>query len=356
VPVDFNFHTPTEPLTLTSMAKAGDFSLPDAFRPDKPIDAICQADEPVLGGLTFVDRAKAKKLAAGLADCAAVLCKSSDVDILVAAGIDAIPTDHPKAAFQDALTVLFAKSLGNSPVIADEENVTILANGASVSRTAELEEDVHVGRGAVIGDGVQIGRGTRIGANTVVARRCKIGRECDIGDNASIQYAMIGDSVVLAPGVRIGQEGFGFVPRADGLKKMPQLGRVILQDKVEIGSNTTIDRGTLGDTSVGQGTKIDNLVQIGHNVQIGVSTVIAGHVGVSGSSRIGNFCMLGGGVGIADHLTIGDGVQLAAASKLMNDIPAGERWGGVPAVPMQEAIRQYAALRKLTASSKKKAQ
>ncbi|MEL6202673.1 MAG: UDP-3-O-(3-hydroxymyristoyl)glucosamine N-acyltransferase [Pseudomonadota bacterium] len=354
MPVDFNFHAPVEKLTLGELARAGSFQVPGTLDGKFEVSGICQADEPIRGGFAFIERVK-PSIAKGLSACGAVLCTATDLQKLIELDVPAIAVDNPRAAFQDVLTAFFPESLGICPVFDDEAGgVFQLDNGARISKTANIEPDVQIGAFAVIGDNAEVGSGTKIGPHTVVARRCKIGRDCDIGDNVSIQYALIGDGVVLASGVRIGQEGFGFVPRHDGLRKMPQLGRVILQDHVEIGANTTVDRGALSDTSIGQGTKIDNLVQIGHNVQIGVSTVIAGHAGLSGSVKVGSFCMLGGRVGIADHLTIGDRVQIAGTSNVMNDIPAGERWGGSPAVPMQEAFRQYAALRKLTASYRKK--
>jgi len=141
--------------------------------------------------------------------------------------------------------------------------------------------------------------------------------------------------------------------REDGLRKVPQRGRVIIQDDVEIGANTAVDRGTLGDTVIGQGTKIDNLVQIAHNVRVGMHTVIAGHCGISGSVTIGSGCMIGGGVGIADQITIGDQVQIAGGSGVMDDIPSGERWGGSPARPAKQALRELLALRKLADDRKR---
>src|SRR5690606_21694064 len=145
---------------------------------------------------------------------------------------------------------------------------------------------------------------------------------------------------------QVGQDGFGFLPGPKGLEKNPQIGRVVIQNDVEIGANTTVDRGALSDTIIGEGSKIDNLVQVAHNVKIGRSCVIAGNTGISGSVTIGDMVMLGGRVGIADHITIGDRAQLAAGSGVMHDIPAGERWAGSPAQPRRQALREIAALRK----------
>ncbi|MEL6920815.1 MAG: UDP-3-O-(3-hydroxymyristoyl)glucosamine N-acyltransferase, partial [Pseudomonadota bacterium] len=305
--------------------------------------------------VAFSEKLTAKGVPPGTDVLLGVLCKSEDVNAFVEAGVQhVLGTTDPRAAFQDAMTGIFPQSLGNTSTFdRGGPEFDHLPNGARVARTAELEDGVEVAANAVVGDAVRIGRGTRIGENAVIARRCKIGRNCDIGAGCVIQYALVGDRVVLSPGVKIGQEGFGFVPRATGLKKMPQLGRVVIQDDVEIGANSAVDRGTLGDTSIGQGTKLDNFVQVGHNVMIGISTVIAAHTGLSGSCRIGNFCMLGGRVGVADHVNVGDGARVAATSGVMHDIPPGEQWAGAPAQPAIQFFKQMATLRKQTLAAKK---
>ena len=213
---------------------------------------------------------------------------------------------------------------------------------------AHIEEGAVICQGAVIGAGAGIGRGTVIGANAVIGPFCQIGRDCDIGPCATVSNALIGNGVTLNAGARIGQDGFGFVPGANGLEKMPHIGRVIIQDNVEIGANTTIDRGMLDDTIIGEGTKIDNLVQIAHNVRIGRNCVIAALSGISGSVTLGDWVMLGGSVGLADHVCIGDKVQIAARSGVMNDIPAGEKWAGAPAQPIRDFFREVSAIRSLT--------
>jgi UDP-3-O-[3-hydroxymyristoyl] glucosamine N-acyltransferase len=157
----------------------------------------------------------------------------------------------------------------------------------------------------------------------------------------------VGNHVILHRGVHIGQDGFGFALGRGGHVKVPQLGRVIIEDHVEIGSGTCIDRGTGPDTHIGEGSKIDNLVQIGHNVQIGKQSVIVAQVGIAGSTRIGDGAVLGGQVGIAGHLKIGPGVKLAARSGVMEDIPAGAAYGGSPAVPVKDWHRQTLTLNKL---------
>jgi UDP-3-O-[3-hydroxymyristoyl] glucosamine N-acyltransferase len=174
-----------------------------------------------------------------------------------------------------------------------------------------------------------------------------IGRDCAIGAGVTIQHALIGDRVIIHPGARIGQDGFGYLPTPQGHQKIPQTRRVIIQDNVEIGANSTIDRGSSRDTIIGEGTKIDNLVQIGHNCTIGRHCIIISQTGISGSVKVGDYVMMGGQVGIADHYTIGDGAMLAARSGVITDVPAGARYNGWPAQPARDWLRGVAWLRRM---------
>lgn len=216
---------------------------------------------------------------------------------------------------------------------------------AAVHPDAKLDEDVRLGPGVVIGPGVEIGSGTRIGPGAVIGRGVTIGRGSEIGSHVGIGFAYIGDGVLVLPGAQIGQPGFGFAGSARGHENMPQLGRVIIQDRVEIGACTTIDRGALGDTVIGEGTKIDNLVQIGHNNRIGRHCVIVAQSGVSGSCEFGDFVVLGGQVGVADHVQIGERARFAArAAAVTGDYPGAQDYGGTPARLMKDWRREVAAV------------
>lgn len=224
---------------------------------------------------------------------------------------------------------------------------TAVSTQAVIDDTASLGRDCLVGPGAVIGAGAEIGQRCRIGAHAVIGAGVVLGDECLIGPSASLAYALVGKRVIIHAGARIGQDGFGFAPGAQGHLKVPQLGRVIIEDDVEIGANTTIDRGSGPDTVIGEGAKIDNLVQIAHNVRIGRGCMMAAQVGISGSTTLGDFAMIGGQVGFAGHLHIGDGVSIAAQSGLMRDVEAGMTVGGSPAVPMRQWLRSVSRLERM---------
>jgi UDP-3-O-[3-hydroxymyristoyl] glucosamine N-acyltransferase len=235
------------------------------------------------------------------------------------------------------------------------EHEHLLTQNDAVHPTAQIGEGVQLGHGVVVGAGAGIGEKTRIGAGSVISRGVTIGRGCLIGARVSVQCAHIGDEVVIQAGAVIGASGFGFASLADGHVKIPQLGRVIIQDRVEIGANSAIDRGALGDTLIGEGTKIDNLVQIGHNTRVGRHCVMAGQVGISGSVKLGDFVLLGGKVGVADHVIIGDRVRVAALSGVGTDLEAGADYGGIPARPLMQWKREIAALAKMAKTRKRAA-
>jgi UDP-3-O-[3-hydroxymyristoyl] glucosamine N-acyltransferase len=221
------------------------------------------------------------------------------------------------------------------------------ASSALIDPAALVPDDCEIGPNTVIERGVELGRRCRIGANVVIAAGVVIGEDCRIGGNVTLSHCLIGSRVVLHPGVRIGQPGFGFAPDPTGPIKVPQLGRVVIGDDVDIGANTTIDRGSGRDTVIGSGSMIDNLVQIGHNVVLGRCCILAGQVGISGSTTLDDFVMVGGQGGLAGHLHIGSRARIAAKSGIMRDVAAGETVCGSPAVPLPEFMRQTAVLQRL---------
>jgi UDP-3-O-[3-hydroxymyristoyl] glucosamine N-acyltransferase len=249
-----------------------------------------------------------------------------------------IVTDEPYAAWA-RVAALFYPVPPPSPGIHPS---AIVAEGALVDPSAE------VGPLCVIGSGTEIGPGCRIGPCAVIGSGVAIGRDCRIGAHVSLSHALVGARVFIYPGARIGQEGFGFAYTKDGFLSVPQLGRVILEDDVEVGANTTIDRGSSHDTVIGAGSRLDNLVQIGHNVALGRCCVIVSQVGISGSTVLEDFVRVGGQAGLAGHLRIGKSAEIGAQAGLMSDIAPGARVVGSPAQPIKDFFRQIATLRRLS--------
>ncbi|MBU8538122.1 UDP-3-O-(3-hydroxymyristoyl)glucosamine N-acyltransferase [Falsiroseomonas tokyonensis] len=219
---------------------------------------------------------------------------------------------------------------------------------AVVDASARIGQGVEVGPLAVIEAGAEIGAGCIIGPHAVIGAGVVLGEGCRIGAHTSLSHCIAGRQVVLHPGARVGQEGFGFAVTPEGrFETMPQLGRVLLGDFVELGANACVDRGSQTDTVLGAGTRLDNMVQIGHNVSTGKGCVLVAQVGIAGSTRLGNGVQMGGQSGISGHVEIGDRAQVAAQSGVMSDVAPGEVVGGSPAWPMRETLRAFAALRKL---------
>ncbi|MBU6475286.1 MAG: UDP-3-O-(3-hydroxymyristoyl)glucosamine N-acyltransferase [Alphaproteobacteria bacterium] len=233
-----------------------------------------------------------------------------------------------------------------------ERPETRVAPSAVVDASAKIGADCVIEEGAVIGANVKIGDRCRIQAHAVIRQGVEIGSDCDIGPHVTVSHALIGDKVRLHHGVCIGRQGFGFAIDPAGFVAVPQLGRVIIGPDVEIGANTTVDRGAGPDTVIGQGTRIDNLVQIAHNVKIGKYCVIVAQVGISGSTQVGDYAMLGGQAGLAGHIKIGAGAKVAAQSGLMRDVPDGAEVMGSPAVPIRQSMKQTAVLAKLATRKK----
>jgi len=255
----------------------------------------------------------------------------------VPAGTVAIRTTEPYAAWARVAALFYPVP----PVSPGIHPSAIVAEGARVDPSAE------VGPLSVIEAGAEIGPGCRIGPCVVIGSGVIVGRDCRIGAHASLSYAILGARVYVYPGARIGQEGFGFACTKDGFLTVPQLGRVILEDDVEVGANTTIDRGSSRDTVIGAGSRLDNLVQIGHNVILGRCCVIVAQVGISGSTVLEDFVRVGGQAAMAGHLRIGQCAEIGAQAGVISDMAPGAKVLGSPAQPKREFFRQIATLKKM---------
>ncbi|MEZ5828211.1 MAG: UDP-3-O-(3-hydroxymyristoyl)glucosamine N-acyltransferase [Hyphomicrobiales bacterium] len=327
------------PFSLRAVADATGAELPkdtDAveIRDVRPLDAA------TTGELSFVDNPKYLPLLASTGATACLVAPKFATK--VPQGTIPLVTPEPYRGFAAALALFYPSA--RRPKTAGDGTT---GDGPRVHPSAVLEADVTVEPGAVVGPEARLGKGTTIAAGAVVGFRVHIGRGSYVGPNAVITHALIGNRVTIHAGVAIGQDGFGFAMGKAGHLKVPQIGRVIVQDDVEIGANSTIDRGALRDTIIGEGTKIDNLVQIGHNVVIGRHCVIVAQTGISGSSELGDFVALGGQVGVVGHVKIGAGAQIAGSSNVRGDVPPGARWGGTPAKPVRLWFRELTLLRSL---------
>jgi len=225
--------------------------------------------------------------------------------------------------------------------------------GAQVHPDAQLDQGVRIGPGASVGAGCRIGEGTIVHPGVHMYARVEVGRGCTLHSGVVLREGIrLGDRVTLHPGVVIGSDGFGYRPdrSTGGLRKVPHIGTVLVDDDVEIGANTCIDRAKFGATVIGRGTKIDNLCQIGHNCRIGRSCVIAGLVGFGGSVTLGDGVMVGGASSFTDHISVGAGARIGGRSGVTRNVPPGEEWLGLPAGPARETLRQWASVRRLPSS------
>ena len=337
---DSRFFKNNGPFSLKELSKVGQVELilpaNSHITEDYIVNDLANLAEADQGQITVLHNSKYNDL-----------LKSSKANVCI------IHSDSQKFARDDQALLVSKSPYRSFGLIAahfypDSYSMIYSKTGAKpISDSAKIGKNCHFEQGVIIGDSAEIGDNVTIAANTVIGIGVKIHDGCKIGANVTISHAIIGRCVIISPGVCIGQPGFGFHMDESGHIPVPQLGRVIIDDKVEIGSNTTLDRGSLSDTFIGAGSRIDNLVQIAHNVRLGRGCVIVSQVGISGSTEIGDYSAIGGQAGLTGHLKIGRGVKIAAQSGVIRDIDDGQTVGGYPAVPSRQWHKQTIAIEKL---------
>jgi UDP-3-O-[3-hydroxymyristoyl] glucosamine N-acyltransferase len=336
-----SFFPPASPLSLAEITALSGASALDGGDPARIFSGIAPLDAAGPGDVSFLDNAQYVSQAAATT-AGLVIVGQRHADKVSKAAIILIAKE-PYRAFAKVAATFFPAAMRPQPIFGGRG----VAAGAHVHPDARLEQGVVVDPGAIIGAGADIGANTVICANAVIGPGVTIGRDSAIGANVTLTHAHLGNRVIVHPGCNIGQDGFGFAMGPQGHAKVPQVGRVIIQDDVEIGAGSCIDRGMNRDTVVGEGTKIDNMVQIAHNVTIGRHCVIVSQVGLAGSCVLKDFVVIGGQAGVIGHATVGMGAQVAATSSVARDVPPGERWGGTPAKPIRQLFKEMSALDRL---------
>ena len=311
------------------------FGLELAGDPGQSVHGIASLATATPGTLTFCTGAKYRRQLAVTRATAVVLPREMVAECPVASLVSL----RPYASYARIANLLYPTESVRPGV----------APGAQIAAGAVVAASASIGPNCVIGEGVRLGERCLLGPNCVIEDGAVLGDDCRLEAGVTIcRGAVVGARCVFKPGAVIGAEGFGFAPDADGFVKVPHLGGIRLGSDVEVGANTTIDRGTIEDTVIGDGVKLDNLVQVGHNCRIGAHTVIAGCAGISGSTIIGSRCMIGGAVGIAGHLEIGDDVIVTGYSLVTHALPGpGTYSSGMPAIPAAEWRRAVAQLHRL---------
>ena len=339
---DPRFFTAAGPFRLGEIARLSGAELSDGANPDKMISDVAPLHAAGQEHLAFLDNKR--YLESFMASKAGACIVAPDCADRAPAGMALILTPKPYKTYALVARAFYPRT---RPPAGTHES-------AIVDPGARVGAGTAVGPGVVIGPKAEIGADCVIKANTVIEEGVVVGEETEIGANVFLSHCLIGRRCLIHSGVCIGNRGFGFAMEPEGYIDVPQLGRVIVEDDVEVGANSTIDRGAGPDTVIGAGSKIDNLVQIGHNVQVGRGCVLVGQAGIAGSTKLEDFVLVGAQVGVAGHIRIGKGAQLAAKSGIMRDVPSGQVVGGIPAMPIRDWLRLCAlSQRQLKARGKR---
>lgn len=338
---DSRFFKRAGPFTLGQLAGKTGAALSDSSRSEALVLDVASLTEATADQIGFFDNRKYlsdfEKTKAG-----ACFVRPEFAD-RAPKGTTCLLSDNPYLSYALAAAAFYP----------DESVASFRHPSAIVDASAVVGADCLILAGVVIGKNVKIGKRCRILPNAVISDGVEIGDDCEIGANAFLSHCLLGSRIRIYPGACIGQPGFGFAMSKTGFVTVPQLGRVLIEDDVEVGANSTIDRGAGPDTVIGRGTRIDNLVQLGHNVRLGMNCVIVAQTGISGSTKLGDFVMTGGQSGFAGHLNIGSGAKIAAQSGIMRDVPPGVEYMGSPAIPIKQYMRQVTKLARLTKSGAK---
>ena len=340
--VDRAFFNNNGPFRLADIAEICNAVLKDSSQENVEIKEIATLVNAGQGDVCFFYDKKKKEAAAWIKATACVT--TEELAPLIPQGVVVLATNNPKLAYLNLKSRFYSE-------IKRENNI---APSAKIARNAIIGGNCFIGENVVIEDNVKIGDNCIIDHNVVISQGCQIGNNCRIGVGAHISYCIMGNDCFMYSGVRIGQDGFGFLMVEGKHKKIPQLGRVIIGNDVEIGANSCVDRGATDDTIIGDGCRMDNFVQIAHEVKLGKSCIFVSMAGVAGSCTFGDYVVCGGQTGFADHLTVGSGAQIASQSGIMRDVAAGDVIMGSPAVPIKDFMRQVSYLNKVSKQKSEK--